>query len=65
MALFLTSVAIAQDAPAVLLPNDTLKLGALKIIKINGEIKKSWTDVIRNFDYDALTVNYTPKKNNA
>jgi hypothetical protein len=62
MALFFTSMSIAQDAPAVLLPNDTLKLGSLKIIKINGEVKKNWTDVIRYFDYDAVKVNYTPKK---
>ena len=61
-ALFLTSVAIAQEPLAVQLPNDTLKLGALKVIKINGEVKKKWTDVIRNFDYDAVKVNYTPKK---
>ena len=50
MALFFSSMIMAQDAPAVLLPNDTLKLGALKIIKINGEVKKNWTDVIRYFD---------------
>ena len=62
MALFLTSVAIAQEPAAVQLPNDTLKLGALKIIKINGEVKKNWTDVIRYFDYDAVKLNYTPKK---
>jgi len=61
MALFLTSVAIAQEPAAVQLPNDTLKLGALKIIKINGEVKKNWTDVIRYFDYDAVKVKYTPK----
>ena len=62
MALFLTSVVIAQEPTAIQLPNDTLKLGALKIIKINGEVKKNWTDVIRYFDYDAVKVNYTPKK---
>lgn len=62
MALFLTSVAIAQEPATVQLPNDTLKLGALKIIKINGEVKKNWTDVIRYFDYDAVKLNYTPKK---
>jgi hypothetical protein len=55
-------VAIAQEPLAVQLPNDTLKLGALKIIKINGEVKKNWTDVIRYFDYDAVRVKYTPKK---
>jgi hypothetical protein len=53
---------MAQDEPAVQLPNDTLKLGALKIIKINGEVKKSWVDVIRYFDYEAVKLNYTPKK---
>ena len=62
MALFLTSVLIAQEPTTVQLPNDTLKLGALKIIKINGEVKKNWTDVIRYFDYDAVRVKYTPKK---
>ena len=62
MALFLTSVLIAQEPAAVQLPNDTLKLGALKIIKINGEVKKNWTDVIRYFDYGAVKLNYTPKK---
>ena len=62
MALFLTSVAIAQEPATVQLPNDTLKLGALKIIKINGEVKKNWTDVIRYFDYGAVKLNYTPKK---
>ena len=62
MALFLTSDLIAQEPAAVQLPNDTLKLGALKIIKINGEVKKNWTDVIRYFDYDAVKLNYTPKK---
>jgi hypothetical protein len=62
IALFFSSMSMAQDAPAVLLPNDTLKLGSLKIIKINGEVKKNWTDVIRYFDYDAVKVNYTPKK---
>ena len=62
MALFLTSVLIAQEPAAVQLPNDTLKLGALKIIKINGEVKKNWTDVIRYFDYDAVKLKYTPKK---
>ena len=62
MVLFFSSMSMAQDAPAVLLPNDTLKLGSLKIIKINGEVKKNWTDVIRYFDYDAVKVNYTPKK---
>jgi hypothetical protein len=61
-ALFLTSVAIAQEPFSVQLPNDTLKLGTLKIIKINGEVKKSWTDIIRYFDYDAVKLNYTPKK---
>jgi len=61
-ALFLTSVAIAQEPFSVQLPNDTLKLGTLKIIKINGEVKKNWTDVIRYFDYDAVKFNYTPKK---
>ena len=62
MALFLTTVAMAQEPIAVQLPNDTLKLGALKIIKINGEVKKNWTDVIRYFDYGAVKLNYTPKK---
>jgi hypothetical protein len=62
MALFFTSLTMAQDEPAVQLPNDTLKLGALKIIKINGEVKKSWVDVIRYFDYEAVKLNYTPKK---
>ena len=62
MALFLTYVVLAQEPTAVQLPNDTLKLGALKIIKINGEVKKNWTDVIRYFDYDAVKLNYTPKK---
>ena len=62
MALLFTSMSIAQDAPAVLLPNDTLKLGSLKIIKINGEVKKNWTDVIRYFDYNSVKLNYTPKK---
>ena len=62
IAFFLTSVAIAQEPVAVQLPNDTLKLGSLKIIKINGEVKNNWTDVIRYFDYDAVKVNYTPKK---
>lgn len=62
MALFLTSVVIAQEPAAVQLPNDTLKLGALKIIKINGEVKKNWTDVIRYFDYGAVKLKYTPKK---
>jgi len=62
IAFFLTSVAIAQEPLAVQLPNDTLKLGTLKIIKINGEVKKNWTDVIRYFDYDAVKFNYTPKK---
>ena len=62
MALFLTSVVIAQEPAAVQLPNDTLKLGALKIIKVNGEVKKNWTDVIRYFDYGAVKLNYTPKK---
>jgi hypothetical protein len=62
MALLFTSMSMAQDAPAVLLPNDTLKLGALKIIKINGEVKKNWTDVIRYFDYNAVKLNYTAKK---
>ena len=62
MALFFTSLTMAQDEPAIQLPNDTLKFGALKIIKINGEEKKSWVDVIRYFDYDAVKVNYTPKK---
>ena len=51
MALFLTSVLIAQEPAAIQLPNDTLKLGALKIIKINGEVKKNWADIIKNFDY--------------
>ena len=46
MALFFTSLTMAQDEPvAVQLPNDTLKLGALKIIKINGDEKKNWLDV--------------------
>jgi len=62
MGLFFSSMSMAQEPAAVQLPNDTLKLGALKIIKINGEVKKNWTDVIRNFDYDAVKVNYTPKK---
>lgn len=62
MLLFITSLSIAQEPIATPLPNDTLKLGSLKIIKINGEVKKSWTDVIRYFDYDAIKVNYTPKK---
>ena len=62
IALFLTSLAIAQEPAAVQLPNDTLKLGALKIIKINGEVKKNWTDVIRYFDYGAVKLKYTPKK---
>ena len=62
MTLFLTSVLLAQEPAAVQLPNDTLKLGALKVIKINGEVKKNWTDVIRYFDYDAVKLNYTPKK---
>jgi hypothetical protein len=62
IALFLTSALMAQEPAAVKLPNDTLKLGTLKIIKINGEVKKNWTDVIRYFDYDAVKFNYTPKK---
>jgi len=62
IALILTSALMAQEPVAVQLPNDTLKLGALKIIKINGEVKKNWTDVIRYFDYDAVRVKYTAKK---
>ena len=37
IALFLTSVLMAQEPAAIQLPNDTLKLGTLKIIKINGK----------------------------
>ena len=63
MALFFTSSTMAQDEPAaVQLPNDTLKLGALKIIKINGEEKKNWSDIIRAFDYASVKIDYTPKK---
>ena len=62
MALFLTIVVTAQEPAAVQLPNDTLKLGTLKIIKINGEVKKNWIDIIRYFDYDAIKLKYTPKK---
>lgn len=61
--LFISSLTIAQETSSTpIIPNDTLKLGSLKVIKINGEVKKRWTDVIRYFDYDAIRINYTPKK---
>ena len=62
MSLSLTIIGISQDSSKTIFPNDTLTLGNLKIIKINGEVKKNWTDVIRYFDYDAVKLNYTPKK---
>ena len=42
MFLLLTIVAQSQDSLRTVFPNDTLTLGNIKIIKINGDEKKEW-----------------------
>jgi hypothetical protein len=59
MSLFLTTVALAQESSPVMYPNDTVKLGNLKIIKINGEEKKDWITIFRNLDYGAVKLDYS------
>jgi hypothetical protein len=59
MGLFLTTVALAQESTPVMYPNDTVKLGNLKIIKINGEEKKDWITIFRNLDYGAVKLDYS------
>ena len=60
--LFLTTAALAQESTPVIYPNDTVKLGNLKIIKINGEEKKDWITIFRNLDYGAVKLDYTNTK---
>jgi len=59
MSLFLTTAALAQESTPVMYPNDTVKLGNLKIIKINGEEKKDWITIFRNLDYGAVKLDYS------
>ncbi len=60
--LFLTTAALAQESTPVIYPNDTVKLGNLKIIKINGEEKKDWITIFRNLDYGAVKLDYNNTK---
>ena len=60
--LFLTTAALAQESTPVIYPNDTVKLGNLKIIKMNGEEKKDWITIFRNLDYGAVKLDYTNTK---
>lgn len=62
MSLFLTTAALAQESTPVTYPNDTVKLGNLKIIKINGEEKKDWITIFRNLDYGAVKLDYINTK---
>ena len=60
--IFLTTAALAQESTPVIYPNDTVKLGNLKIIKINGEEKKDWITIFRNLDYGAVKLDYNNTK---
>jgi len=63
LSFFLTIAVIAQNtANTNLFPNDTVRLGNLKIIKINGEEKKDWITIFRNLDYESVKFNYTKRK---
>jgi hypothetical protein len=60
--LFFTTATLAQESTPIIYPNDTVKLGNLKIIKINGEEKKDWITIFRNFDYGAVKLDYSRVK---
>ena len=48
----------AQDSIKTLFPNDTLKIGRFQIVKINGVEQKDWETVLRNADYNSISIKY-------
>jgi hypothetical protein len=60
--LLLTIVVQAQDSLKKIFPNDTLTLGNLKIIKVNGDEKKEWLSFLNDGDFKAIRFDYTKKK---
>ncbi len=61
LTLLISNLSNSQDSLKPLLPNDTLKIGRLQIVKISGVEQKDWTTVINNLDFSALKVNYLKK----
>ena len=62
MFLFLNIVAQSQDSLRTVFPNDTLTLGNLKIIKVNGDEKKEWFSFLNDGDFRAIKFDYIKKK---
>ena len=62
MSLLLTIVAKSQDSLKIIFPNDTLTIGNLKIIKLNGDEKKEWLSFLNDGDFKAIKFDYTKKK---
>ena len=62
MCLSLTIVGISQDSSIAIFPNDTLTLGSLKIIKVNGDEKKEWINILNSGDFKSIKFKYTKKK---
>ena len=62
MFLLLTIVAQTQDSLKTFFPNDTLTLGNFKIIKVNGDEKKEWVNILNSGDFKSIKLNYTKKK---
>ena len=62
MFLLLSIVAQSQDSLRTVFPNDTLTLGNLKIIKVNGDEKKDWLSFLNDGDFKAIKFDYTKKK---
>jgi hypothetical protein len=60
--ILLTIIAQSQDSLKIILPNDTLTLGNLKIIKVNGVEKKEWFSFLNDGDFKAIKIDYTKKK---
>lgn len=61
LVLFVSLSGISQDTPKNLFPNDTIKLARLQIIKINGVEQKDWETVLRNADYNSISIKYLKK----
>ena len=62
LVLFVALSGISQDAPKNLFPNDTIRLSRLQIVKINGVEQKDWETVLRNADYNSISIKYLKKK---
>ena len=52
----------SQNVISDKLPNDTIRIGNFKLIKLNTDENKDWITVLKTADYKSVKINYTPRK---